>query len=149
MILGEHISKVQGWSTIRIVLAVVAGFVTWIFEWSGLEKILSAIWPEWYGTHQLAFEAALLIGSPFTPDSTILLIHILCASIASWISGFLAARIAGESKRAPQILSFLLLALGLAKMAMSWPLVPIWYHLAFTAVLTPMTILGAKLQRRP
>jgi hypothetical protein len=127
---------------IRIVLAVIAGFFTWLFEWSGLEKILSALWPEWYGAHQLAFEAALLIGSPFTPDSTILVIHILCASIASWISGFLAARIAGERKRAPQILSLLLLALGLAKMTMSWPLVPIWYHLAFTAVLIPMTIIG-------
>lgn len=131
---------------IRIVLAVIAGFFAWLFAWVGLEKILSAIWPEWYGAHQLAFEAALLIGSPFTPDSTILLIHILCASIVSLMSGFLAIMIAGQSKRAPQILSALLLALGLAKMVMSWPLVPIWYHASFTALLIPMTILGGKLK---
>lgn len=131
---------------IRIVLAVIAGFFAWLLAWVGLEKILSAIWPEWYGTHQIAFEAALLIGSPFTPDSSILLIHILCASIVSLMSGFLAARIAGENKRAPQILSVLLLALGLAKMVMSWPLVPIWYHIIFTALLIPMTIFGSKLK---
>jgi hypothetical protein len=61
------------------------------------------------------------------------------------MSGFLAALIAGENKRAPLVLGFLLLALGLLKVAMSWPYVPIWYHVIFTAMLLPMTILGGKL----
>jgi hypothetical protein len=29
---------------------------------------------------------------------------------------------------------------------MSWPYVPLWYHVVFTALLVPMTILGGRLK---
>ena len=129
----------------RIVLGVIAGFFAWAIVWVGSEKILSAIWPE-FGAHQLAFQAAIEHGGQFTADTTILLIHIVLGSIVSVMSGFLAALIAGENKRAPLILGFLLLAVGLLKVVMSWPYVPIWYHVMFTAILLPMTIMGGKLK---
>ena len=131
---------------LRIVLGVIAGFFAWAIAWVGSEMVLSAIWPEWFGAHQRAFQAAIEDGSPFTADSTILLLHIVLASIVSVLSGFLAALIAGENKRAPLVLGFLLLAMGLLKVVLSWPYVPIWYHVIFTALLIPMTILGGKLK---
>ena len=130
---------------LRIVLGVIAGFFAWVIVWVGVEKILSAIWPK-FGAHQEAFQAAIEYGGQFTADTTILLIHIVLASIVSVMSGFLAALIAGESKRAPLILGFLLLAVGLLKAVMSWAYVPIWYHVIFTAILIPMTIIGGKLK---
>jgi hypothetical protein len=133
-------------SIVRIVLGVIAGFFAWAIVWVGSEKILSAIWPEWFGAQQLAFEAAVDHGGQFTADTTFLLTQIVCASIVSVMSGFLAALIAGENKRAPLILGFLLVAVGLLKVVMSWPYVPIWYHVIFTAILLPMTILGGKLK---
>ena len=72
--------------------------------------------------------------------------HIVLASIVSVISGFLAALIAGENTRAPLVLGFLLLAVGLLKAVMSWPYVPVWYHVIFTAILLPMAIMGGKLK---
>ena len=131
---------------VRIVLGVIAGFLAWAIGWFGSEKVLSAIWPEGYGVHQRAFEAAIENGGQFTADTTLLLIHIVLASIASVMSGFLAARIAGENIRAPLVLGFLLLAFGVLKAVMSWPYVPIWYHVIFTALLIPMTIVGGKLK---
>ncbi len=131
---------------VRIVLGVIAGFIAWAIAWVGSEKILSAISPEWFGAHQLAFQAAIEHGGQFTADTTILLMHIVLASIVSGMSGFLAALIAGENKRAPLVLGFLLLAVGLLKVVMSWPYVPIWYHVIFTAILFPMTIMGGKLK---
>ena len=131
---------------VRIVLGVIAGFIAWAIAWVGSEKILSAIWPEWFGAHQTAFQAAIEHGASFTADSTILLMHIVLASIVSVMSGFLAALIAGENKRAPLVLGFLLLAFGLLKAVLSWPYVPIWYHVIFTALLIPMTIMGGKLK---
>jgi hypothetical protein len=130
---------------LRIVLGVIAGFITWLIVWVGSENILSAIWPA-FGTHQAAFQTAIENGGQFTADSTILLIHIVLASIASVIAGFLAALIAGESKRAPLVLGILLVALGLLKAGLSWPYVPVWYHVIFTALLLPMTIVGGKLK---
>jgi len=130
---------------VRIVLGVVAGFFAWLIVWVGSEKILSAIWPEGFGAHQRAFQAAIENGGQFTANTTLLLTHIVLASIISVMSGFLAARIAGENIRAPLVLGFLLVALGLVKVVMSWPYVPLWYHLIFTALLIPMTIMGGKL----
>lgn len=130
---------------LRIVLGVIAGFLAWAIVWVGSEKVLSAISPEWYGAHQLAFEAALVDGGQFSPDATFLLMHIVCGSLVSVLSGFLAALIAGENKHAPRILGLLLVAFGFLKVVLSWPYVPIWYHIFFTAILLPMSILGGRL----
>jgi hypothetical protein len=131
---------------LRIVLGVVGGFFAWVIAWVGGEKILSAIWPEGFGAHQRAFQAAIENGGQFTVETTHLLIHIALGSIVSVMSGFLAALIAGENTRAPLVLAFLLLAMGVLKVVMSWPYVPIWYHVIFTALLIPMTIMGGKLK---
>ena len=118
----------------------------WSTVWVGSEKILSAIWPEGYGAHQRAFEAAVVNGGQFTADTTLLLTHIVCGSVVSVMSGFLAALIAGENKRSPLVLAVLLVAFGLLKVVLSWPYVPLWHHVIFTALLIPMTIIGGKLK---
>ena len=130
---------------LRIVLGVIVGFFGWMIVWFGGEKILSAIWPA-FGVHQEQFQAVIENGGQFTADSTMLLTHVVLASIVSVISGFLAALIAGENKRAPLILGFLLLAMGMLKLVMSWSYVPIWYHVIFTVILLPMAIVGGKLK---
>jgi hypothetical protein len=130
---------------VRIALGVIAGFFAWMIAWFGSEKILSAIWPVGFGAHQRAFEEAVKNGGQFTADTTMLLTHIVMGSIVSVMSGSLAALSAGENRRAPLVLGLLLLALGLLKMVMSWPYVPIWYHVIFTAILLPMAIMGGKL----
>ena len=130
---------------VPIVLGVIAGFFSWLIVWFGSEKILSAISPEGFGAHQRAFEAAVKNGGQFTAATSLLLTHIVLASIVSVMSGFLATLIAGENIRAPLVLGFLLLAFGVLKAVMSWPYVPIWYHVIFTALLLPMAIMGGKL----
>jgi len=130
---------------VPIVLGVIAGFFSWLIVWFGSEKILSAISPEGFGAHQRAFEAAVKNGGQFTAATSLLLTHIVLGSIVSVMSGFLAALIAGGNPRAPLVLGFLLLALGVVKVVMSWAYVPIWYQVIFTALLIPMTIMGGKL----
>ncbi len=121
-----------------------SGFVCWLIVWVGSEKVLSAIWPA-FGVHRRAFEEAIKNGGQFTADTTMLLTHIVVGSIVSVMAGALAALMAGENSRAPLIVGILLLALGLLKAVMSWPHVPIWYHVIFTAMLLPMAIIGGKL----
>jgi len=130
---------------LRIVLGVVAGFFAWVMVWVGVEKVLSAILPEWYGAPQLAFQEAIEKGGQFTAETRLLLSHIVIGSIVSVMSGSLAALIARENARAPLVVGILLLAVGLLKAVMSWPYVPIWYHVIFTAILLPMAIVGGKL----
>lgn len=131
---------------LRIVVGVIAGLLAWLTLWVGGEQILSAIWPRWFGAHQLAFQAAITDGAPFTADPTVLATHVALGTVVSAIAGLLAALIAGENKRAPRALGVLLLIIGLLKAVMSWPLVPLWYHVLFTAILLPMAILGGRLK---
>lgn len=130
---------------LRIALGVIAGFFAWVVIWVGIEKILVTILPEWYGAPQLAFQEAIEKGGQFTAETRLLISHIMIASVVAAMSGFLAALVAAENKRAPTILGLLLLAIGLLKVVMSWPYVPVWYHVIFTAILFPLAILGGKL----
>ena len=129
---------------LRIILGIIAGFLGWAILWFGSETVLSAIWPD-FGFHQAEFQAAIENGGEFTADTTMLVTHVVLGSIVSLIAGFLAALIAGENNRAPLILGLLLLVIGLLKAGMSWPYVPIWYHIIFTLLLLPMAILGGRL----
>lgn len=146
LILMNGISKKQEKSMVRIVLGVIAGFIAWTIAWFGSETALSAILPELYGAPQRAFQEAIEHGGPFTADTTLLLMHIVLGSVVSVISGFLAAVIARGNKRAPLVLGFLLVAFGVLKAVLSWPYVPLWYHVFFTAVLFPMTLMGGQLK---
>ncbi|MGB7202409.1 MAG: hypothetical protein WBD16_09095 [Pyrinomonadaceae bacterium] len=133
---------------LRIILGVIAGFIGWVIVWVGVEKILIAVLPEWYGAPQLAFQAAVENGpdaSGFMPETRLLLVHIVIGSIVSVMAGSLAALTAGENKRTPLVVGCLLMALGILKAVMSWQYVPIWYHVIFTAMLLPMAIVGGKL----
>lgn len=131
---------------VRIVMGVIGGFIAWMMAWFGGEKLLSAVWPDGFGVHQRAFETALINGGQFTADTTMLVTHIVLGTVVSALAGFLAALIAGENKRAPLVLGSLLLAFGILKAVMSWPYVPIWYHVIFTALLLPMALVGGKLK---
>lgn len=131
---------------LRIVLGVVAGFITWSLAWFGGEQVLSAIGPDWFGAPQRAFQSAIEHGGQFTADTTLLLGHIVLNVVVTVLAGFVAALVASENKRAPIALGCLLLAMGVMKMVMSWPYVPLWYHVVFTALLLPLAIAGGKLR---
>ena len=130
---------------VRIVLGVIAGFFAWVIAWVAIEKILSAALPEWYGAPQLAFQNAVENGGEFTAETRLLLMHLVIGSVVSLMAGYLAGSVAGENARAPLAVGCVLLVLGLLKAVMSWPYVPIWYHLLFTALLLPAAIVGGKL----
>lgn len=132
---------------IRIILAVIAGFLAWSILWVGSEQVLSAVFADWFGAHQIAFEKATFNKEPFTADTTILVFNVFRGIVVSIVSGYLAALIAAENKKSTLTLGILLLAFGLFIVSITWSIIPLWYHVVFSAMLIPMTILGGKLKR--
>lgn len=123
---------------LRIVLGVIAGFLAWVIVWVGIEKILIAILPEWYGAPQLAFQHAVENQvDQFTAETRLLLSHIVIGSIVSVMSGFLAALIAGENKRAPMVLGFLLLGIWFTESGYVLAACSRLDHIIFTAIIIP------------
>ncbi len=132
---------------LRIILGVIAGFVAWSILWVGSDQALISFSPDWYGAHQRAFEAAMTNKASFTPDSTILFMHLFRAAIFSIMAGFLAAIVANENRKAPLVLGIILFIVGALVEAMVWTYLPVWYHLAFVVILIPLTILGGRMKQ--
>ena len=130
----------------RMILAVIAGFVAWSIIWVGSDQVLMSIWPDWYGAHQREFEFAFQSGGEFSPDRTVLVMHIVRSVIISIMAGFLAAAISGENRRTPVILGVILFLFGCLVQVMAWNYLPLWYHMLFLALLVPMTVLGGKMK---
>jgi uncharacterized membrane protein YeaQ/YmgE (transglycosylase-associated protein family) len=132
---------------LRVVLGVIAGFIAWSILWLGSDQVLMMISPGWYGAHQLAFQKAMFNKTEFTPENTILGMHLLRAVIITLMCGFLAAVIARGNRNAPLGLGILLFTFGAFVQAVAWSYLPVWYHIIFLALLIPMSILGGRLKR--
>ena len=133
---------------IRIILGVIAGFIAWSILWVGSDQILIAMLG-WYGEHQTAFQKAMSDGGPFEANSAVLIMHLVRSVIISLISGYLAALVAGENRRAPLALGILLFLFGLMVQIVAWRYIPIWYHFLFLFLLIPVTIAGGRLRNAP
>ena len=132
---------------LRVILAVIAGFIAWSIMWIGSDQVLMMLSPGWYGAHQEAFQKAMFNKSEFTPDNTILIMHLVRAVIITLMSGFLAAFIARGNKNAPLGLGILLFLFGAMVQAIAWNYIPVWYHIVFLALLIPVSIIGGRLKR--
>jgi hypothetical protein len=131
---------------LKIVLGVIAGFVAWTVLWLGSDQVLTLASPGWYGIHQDDAFLALQNGEAFQANSTIMIIRLAVAAIATIMSGFLAAFIANENRRTPFALGVLLLIVGIGFQVPAWNVMPIWFHVIFLALLIPLSILGGKLK---
>jgi len=132
---------------VRIILAIIVGFIVWSLLWVGSDMILMSALPDWYGKHHKELEAAVTNKTAFMSDSVILLIGLIRSVIFSIICGFLAALIAKENVKSTLGLGVLLLAFGIFIQSVYWNYAPLWYHLSFLILLIPMTVLGGKLKK--
>jgi len=132
---------------VRIILAIIVGFIVWSILWIGSDMILMSALPDWYGKHHKELEAAVTNKTAFMSDSVILLIGLIRSVIFSIICGFLAALIAKENVKSTLGLGVLLLAFGIFIQSVYWNYAPLWYHLSFLILLIPMTVLGGKLKK--
>jgi hypothetical protein len=102
--------------------------------------------PGYWGAHQIAFEKAVFNKEAFTVATDILVWNVIRGIIVSIITGFITAMIAGENSASTMVLGVLLLLFGLYIVFVTWTMIPVWYHVVFSLMLIPMTILGGRLK---
>src|SRR5215213_8996803 len=132
---------------VRIILGVIAGFITWSILWVGSDAILSAISTDW-GKTSTEFREAVANQTPYTLSSTVLIALLIKSFIVSIISGFITALIAKESTKSTFALGTLLLLFGIFVQVGHWNYMPLWYHIPFLILLIPMTVLGGRLKKQ-
>lgn len=132
----------------RIIAGAVIGFIIWTIFLLGSDAVWTALSPNWYGRYLIEIQSAVDHKTPFTADTTILLICILRSAVFTIFTGFIAALIARENLKSPLLLGIFLLAFGGFIHSLFWSLVPGWYHVGILLPLVPLAILGGNLRRR-
>lgn len=116
------------------VVAVIAGYAIWTVLWLG-------------GNALFFKEAAAVVGAgdAYTAPAPLLGVIVLSV-VCSLAAGMAAGRIAGSlARRAVMVMALLLLVTGIGVQAGVWSLMPAWYHLAFLALVVPVSLLGGRL----
>ena len=132
---------------LRIILGIVAGFIAWSIIWIGSDQVFHMFSPAWYGAQKDAMQLAVVNGTSYHAETTVVVIDLLRSMVASIMAGFLAAVIAGENRRSPLILGIILLIVGIAVQYHLWNVFPVWFHIIFWLLLIPMTILGGRMKQ--
>ena len=121
----------------RAIVGVIAGYAAWTVLWLG-------------GNALLFGEAARVIGEgeAVTAPGTLAGVIVLSV-VCSIVAGLTAAKIAAsKAAGAVIVMALLLLATGIGVQLGVWSLMPVWYHLAFLALIAPVTIAAGRLGRR-
>ncbi len=119
---------------LRYLLAILAGFVLWTILFLGGNAVLAALVPSAFNED----------GS--TSSSMLLIVLLLLTVIYSVLSGITTARIAqAHQVRCGLVLGLLLLLVGIGVQLQFWDIIPLWYNLAFLALLVPGAWFGARL----
>ena len=122
---------------IRTIVGVIAGYAAWTVLWLG-------------GNALIFGEASRVIGEgqAFTATGTLAGVIVL-SMVCSIVAGLTAAKIAAsKAAGAVIVMALLLLATGIGVQLGVWSLMPVWYHLAFLALIAPVTIAGGRLGTR-
>lgn len=131
---------------LRIILGIIAGFIVWSIVWVGMDAVLSAISPDWFGKNFIEFQNAVNLNQPFTPPVSVSVYLIFQSVLCSMLAGFTAAAIARENRKSTLALGVLLLATGIFVEVYHWKYFPVWYHVLFLLLLIPATVLGGRLR---
>jgi hypothetical protein len=118
--------------------SVISGYALWTVVWLAGNALLK--------------NGGVLPANDTRPirDVGPLLIVLGLGVACSLLAGFLASSISRTSVcTSLAILGVLLLATGCYFEVSSWNLTPVWYHVAFLAMLIPATFVGGRLIRRP
>lgn len=119
---------------LNTILAIVAGFIIWSVVWLGSNQLVTRLFPS----------AVAKDGS--TNHAGLLLTLIALSLLASLAAGYATQWVAEDSSINPQLaLGVVLVLVGIAVQRQYWKLMPLWYHLAFLALIIPAVVYGATL----
>ena len=119
---------------VRIVLAVLVGWLLYGIVWNVLGLAMAAI-----------FSDSFTLGEPLT-DTLTLVVYLVLSIPVSILSGYGSARFGlDHAGTAVKALAIVNLVTGIVVQSMAWKLLPAWWHIAFLIFIVPATLYGGRL----
>ena len=117
---------------IRLILAVVAGFVTWFVVVTAGNLAIRAAIPGYVEVERaMAFTLPMLFA------------RLADGALSSIIAGIACAAAQGPARRAPAVLAIVLVLFFIPVHISLWDKFPLWYHATFLVSLALLVMLGA------
>lgn len=122
---------------IRLVLAVITGFVTWFVVATLGNLLMRALLPGYAAAEpSMTFTLAMLIA------------RLVLGFVSSFGAGFASSVVARGKAGAVYACAAVLVVCFLPVHYSLWLKFPLWYHVVFLATLAPLVLAGAAVQRR-
>jgi len=118
----------------RAIAGVIAGYVVWTVLWLAGNNLIFAGAAESVAGGRTLEDRGPLIG--------ILVLSVVC-SLAAGASTAAIAKL--KTRVSVLVMAVLLLLTGIGVQISVWSLMPVWYHLAFLALIVPVCMVGARL----
>ena len=127
--------KIPDW--LRVILAIVAGFVAWFVVATIGNVVIRALLAGYAEVEKaMTFSFAMLVA------------RLALGAVSSVAAGFVCAAIAPRARAATYAMALVLLVLFVPIHVSLWDKFPIWYHVVFLGSLVLFVVLGARLRRR-
>jgi hypothetical protein len=121
----------------RVILACLAGLLTWVVVVTVINRVLRLSLPNYTAAeHTLQFT----LGMKWARLSMAIVTSMVAGAVTRWISP--------GSRWAPLIVGSVVLAMFAPWHIANWRKFPVWYHLTFLLTIIPAVFVGALLQPR-
>lgn len=121
---------------LRVVLAIIAGFVVWFAVATVGNMAIRWLFPGYVEVERaMNFSLGMLVA------------RLLLGAVASLAAGAACVVIGPSTRVAVYLFSPLLLAMFVPVHVNLWSKFPVWYHIVFLGSLIPLVVLGARLLR--
>lgn len=122
----------------RSIVAVVVAWLLWSVLWVGMNALAQNLFPD------------IIQPGEYLGHAGVLAFFVVWSVVLSLLAGFVCARIKRDQPMgAVWTLALIQLAVGIAIQSSYWSVMPVWYHLAFLALLVPATVMGGRWGHRP
>lgn len=122
---------------IRLILAVISGFVTWFVVATLGNFLIRALLPGYQAAEpSMTFTLAMMVA------------RLGLGVVSSLIAGFVCSVVARSNVAAVYSCAAVLVLCFLPVHYNLWHKFPLWYHVFFLVTLAPLVLLGAAVQRR-
>ena len=122
---------------IRLILAVISGFVSWLVVATLGNFLIRALLPGYHAAEpSMTFTLAMMVA------------RLGLGVVSSLVAGFVCSAVARGNVAAVYSCAALLVLCFLPVHYNLWPKFPLWYHVFFLVTLAPLVLLGAAVQRR-